>query len=84
MVMLPPNKYFNVSGKQSSSSDLTYYLLAWTPFLDELKDHGGGERFGDRTDSVSGRRGRRLSLAAVDLAEADGAGVKDLAVFGNG
>src|ERR1043165_2206066 len=51
-------------------------------FLDKLQDHHGGERFCDRSDPKSVRRGQRFLW--VDLAVADGAGVKNVAVFGDG
>ena len=38
----------------------------------------------NRADPVSGRRGRRFLFGTVDLAIADGAGVKNLAVTGYG
>jgi len=50
-------------------------------FLDKLQDHRGGEHFCDRTDPESARCGQRFLW--VDLAVADGAGVKNLAVFGD-
>jgi hypothetical protein len=50
-------------------------------FLDKLQDHHGGERFCDRGDPESARRGQRFLCGCVDLGVADGAGVKNLAVF---
>src|SRR5436190_7882042 len=52
-------------------------------FLDKLQNHHGGERFCDRSDPESARRSQRFLFGSVDLAVADGAGVKNRAVLGN-
>ena len=51
-------------------------------FLDELKDHHGGIRFCDRGDPVFRLRGQRFLFGPVDLAVAEGAAVKNVAVLG--
>ena len=53
-------------------------------FLDELKDHHGGIRLCDRGDPVFRLRGQRFLFGPVDLAVAEGAVVKDVAVLGEG
>jgi hypothetical protein len=49
---------------------------------DELKDHHGGKRFCDRGDPVFRLRGQRFLFVPVDLAVAEGAAVRKVAVLG--
>ena len=68
---------FGICGKNLSSVGEFQFF-----FLDELKDHHGGKHFCDRGDPVFRLRRQRFPNVPVNLAVAERAAVKNLAVLG--